>query len=256
MGKTKIDWCDRVWNPTIGCTKVSQGCKFCYAERIYERFHPGQKFSDIHCIPGRLEMPLHWRQPQRVFVDSMSDLFHEDVPFEFILLVWAKIAVSQQHTFMILTKRPTRMREIVEKLVRQGYGLPGNVWLGVSVEDQATADERIPLLLQTPAAKRFVNYEPALGPLDLDSESANELHVLGCGDDHCTCGDRGIDWLIMGCESGPGARPMDIEWARSARDQCQAAGVPFFLKQMMVDGKLIHMPFLDRRTWKQFPEVK
>jgi protein gp37 len=265
MGKTKIDWCDRVWNPTTGCTKISQGCKNCYAERIANRFWRDRKFTDVRFHHERLEDPIHWRKPQRVFVDSMSDLFHPDVPNEFILEVLNQIMVTGRHTYIILTKRPKRMTALFHLLFEKPLH---NIWPGVSVEDQATADERIPLLLQTPAAKRIVSYEPALEEVDFwrfgDQEMgfATEFDHRGTYPFYQILGwpnksievTPGIDWLIMGCESGPGARPMDLDWARSVRDQCQAAGVPFFFKQAVINGKLIHMPILDGQMWDQFPE--
>jgi protein gp37 len=253
MGKTKIDWCDRVWNPTTGCTKVSQGCKFCYAERISERFWGKAKFTDVRCHPLKLEDPLHWRMPQRVFVDSMSDLFHPDIPDEFIDSIFSIIAQADQHIFMILTKRAKRMYEWSQRAERK-YLPKSEVWLGVSVEDQATADERIPLLLQTPAAVRFVSYEPALGPLDF--QLATWFHNPFPEKHNLPPNGIGLDWVIQGCESGPSARPMKIEWAQSAKDQCHAAGVPFFFKQAVINGKLTHMPELDGRQWAEFPEVR
>jgi protein gp37 len=277
MAKTRIEWCDRVWNPTVGCTPVSAGCKNCYAKRIYERFHPGQSFNQVHTIPGRLDDPLHWRKPARVFVDSMSDLFHPDVPYSFIEQVLARMSSADQHTYMILTKRPEKMMEFINGYRERGgwwrgdkvwfgtWPLP-NVWLGVSVEDQKTADERIPLLLQTPAAVRFVSYEPALGPVDLGfkrpcpgaswewSETGKREYCSKCGNWHYEH-PAGISWVIMGCESGPGRRPMNLDWARSMRDQCQAAGVPFFLKQAEVDGKLIKMPALHGKVWAEYLEA-
>jgi protein gp37 len=193
---TGIEWTDEVWNPVTGCTKVSQGCKNCYAERVAERFWKGRSFGDVQMHPERLEAPLHWRTPRRVFVNSMSDLFHEDVDIGFVLAVWSVMANERcrQHTFQILTKRPSRMLEILRD-IENGSGcsvaLP-NVWLGVSVEDQATADERIPLLLDTPAAVRFVSYEPAIGPIDFTR--------IDMGSDMCSVlGGRGnLDWIIAG----------------------------------------------------------
>ncbi len=238
MSKTKIEWTDRVWNPVTGCTKVSQGCKNCYAERWAKRFFGERKFTDVQTHLRRLEAPLTWKSPSKAFVNSMSDLFHEEVPFEFIAAVYAQIIRTPQHTYQILTKRPERAVKFYawlksEKLIKERTDLPTNVWLGVSVEDQATADERIPVLLETPAALRFVSYEPALGQVDLsrylnpqtsyvpDPAGSAGLHTL----------IPGIDWLICGGESGPRARPMHPHWARSARDQCRAARVPFFFKQ-------------------------
>lgn len=249
---TKIEWCmnpdgtlGEVWNPVTGCTKVSQGCKNCYAERIYERFHPGQKFSDVHIIPGRLDIPLRWKRPRRVFVNSMSDLFHEDVPELFIYEIFAVMASTWKHNYIILTKRPNKMLDFCSRIryikteelkhltapscslspysINDPVPLP-NVWLGVSVEDQETADERIPLLLQTPAAKRIVSCEPLLGPVDL----AEWISLWGCGCD----GSGTIDWVIVGGESGPGARPMRLEWAESLVTQCQNVGIPVFVKQL------------------------
>lgn len=296
MGKTKIQWADMVWNPVTGCSKVSAGCKNCYAKREWPRHsHPkgayaGRKFEDVRCHPERLEIPLRWKKARMVFVNSMSDLFHESVPFEFIDRVLAVAALSQQHTFQILTKRSQRMREYLDRLqamfvniekllesdiakatraVSENAGHawpqnavlawlqpeteedgcvgfpPKNVWLGVSVENQETADARIPDLLATPAAVRFVSYEPALGAVDFGPYlEAIDFHALGVMDDPLAAtliaqsvrdgsGDavRGLHWIICGGESGPGARPMHPDWARSVRDQCQAAGVSFFFKQ-------------------------
>jgi len=278
VAKTTIEWADEVWNPVVGCTKVSQGCANCYAERIYERFHPGQKFTDVHMIPGKLDDPLHWKKPRRVFVNSMSDLFHEDVTDEFIVKIWRTMFAAQQHTFIILTKRARRMFEwvstftaIFEAINQEGgeivvdTPLP-NVWLGVSAEDQKAADERIPLLLQTPAAVRFVSVEPMLGPVDLSPkdrvvESLSPWYSEDGFDPTASQKviDRAhwlfpkIDWVICGGESGPDARPMHPDWVRGLRDQCENDGVPFFLKQMMVDGKLVKMPELDGRVWDQYP---
>ena len=269
MSKTKIPWATDVWNPTVGCTKVSAGCKNCYAERIFERFHPGEKFSNVHYLPGKIDDPLYWKRPRRIFVDSMSDLFHRSIDQPTIAKVFAIMAVARWHTYMILTKRPERMIDILGNLAfdkdielwqeqicfEQGwcsqdfeYPLP-NVWLGVSVEDQKTADERIQLLLQTPAAVRFVSVEPMLEEVDLDKyEFLCETWSKG----GITIGTY-LDWVIAGCESGPGARPMDLDWARSLRDQCQAASAPFFLKQAQIDGKLVKMPELDGKVWDEYP---
>jgi protein gp37 len=285
MNKTDISWASYVWNPVTGCTKVSQGCAHCYAEGIAKRFWGERKFTDVICHEDRLDQPLHIKKAGRVFVNSMSDLFHKDVPDEFINQVFAYMRAAEKHTFIILTKRPERMKEYLQAPNRSqeiqkyftamrfsGY-IPtpdsidyvplkdyplDNVWLGVSVEDQKTADERIPLLLQTPAAKRFVSYEPALEKVSL-SYPLNGCPVPeGDGtreqDWVQTCPP--LDWVIMGCESGPNRRPMDIDWARSMRDQCQAAKVPFFLKQSTENKKLIKMPFLDGKQWKEFPDDK
>lgn len=280
MNKTDIEWCDETWNPVSGCSKVSQGCKNCYAERVFPRPYPGRKFTDVRCHPERLDQPLRMRKPRRIFVNSMSDLFHEDVPDEFIDRVFAVMADAMQHTFLVLTKRPERMREYLSPdnprytarrvfdLMRGGVGKfdPDmhwplrNVWLGVSVEDQATADERIPLLLQTPAAVRFVSYEPALGPVDFErvlwpDKGGHRVDVLRGGywnregviafgpsaelgqpkggfTNHGDMKDHLLNWVIIGGESGPGARPFDVQWARSVIAQCKAAAVPCFVKQL------------------------
>jgi protein gp37 len=245
MTKTKIDWADEVWNPTTGCRKVSEGCRNCYAERIASRFWGERKFTDVRCHPERLDQPLRWKKPRRVFVDSMSDLFHEDVPDDFIVTVWMRMISCPQHTFIILTKRPKRMAKLVPQifynLIEDQVNIQHNVWLGVSVEDQKTADERIPWLLKTPAAVRLVSVEPMLWPVIVPMQLW-DFNLVG-----------EVDWVIAGCESGPNARPAEIDWFRSLRDQCVGAGVPFFLKQMKVNGKLVHMPELDGRVWAQYP---
>src|SRR4030042_2682044 len=228
MGKTKIEWADRVWNPVTGCTKVSDGCKNCYAECMAQRFWRNgvngdnyRPFTEVRCHPERLEQPLHWKKPAHIFVDSMSDLFHKDVPSLFIDHVFETMHLAYRHTFMILTKRAERMNRYISQryLPNQRAILP-NVWLGVSVENQATADERIPILLQTPAAVRFVSVEPMLGPVSLAGLDDDiyrpwlDIHAWKAA----------IDWVICGCESGPYKRPMDLDWTRSLRDHCQRAG--------------------------------
>lgn len=252
MTKTRIEWTDEVWNPVTGCTKVSQGCKHCYAERMFPRPYPGRAFTDVQCHPERLDQPLRWQRPRRVFVNSMSDLFHEAVPDEFLDQVFAVMALAPQHTFQVLTKRPERMLAYCKTLGKHrerdrvslasaqfdqggsfsyvlngaGWALP-NVWLGVSVEDQETADERIPLLLQTPAVVRWISAEPLLGPIN--ARLFLPFTTRGRGGPHRENG--GLDWIIVGGESGPHARPMHPAWARGLRDQCVAAGVPFLFKQ-------------------------
>lgn len=248
--KTGIEWTDATWNPVTGCTKVSHGCKNCYAERDWNRMvhlpaYKGRAFTDVACHPERLIQPLRWKRPRRIFVNSMSDLFHESVPFEFIDQVFAAMAICPQHTFQVLTKRPERMRDYTTRLSRSakllddaartmGYSfehegqylvsfpLP-NVWLGVSVEDQQTADERIPLLLQTPAAVRWVSAEPLLGTVDFRFTNG-----LVPGQD---AADYRLDWVVVGGESGPHARPMHPRWVRSIRLQCAREGIPFLFKQ-------------------------
>lgn len=219
-GNTSIEWADKVWNPVTGCTKVSEGCRNCYAERIAKRFWGDREFGQVQCHPERLSEPGKWRKPQRIFVDSMSDLFHPDVPDEFIHEVFLNMIDNLLHTFIVLTKRPERMAKYLKNASKQAVQ---NIWLGVSVENQKAADERIPLLLQTPAAVRFVSVEPMLGEIDLGNFlCADYRHKLTLG--------NYLDWVICGGETGPGARPMQPDWVRSLRDQCQAANVPFFFK--------------------------
>lgn len=256
--KTGIEWTDATWNPTTGCTKVSQGCKHCYAERDWPRLvhlpnYKGRAFTDVARHPVRLLQPLQWKKPRRIFVNSMSDLFHEDIPDEFIDDIFTIMALCQRHTFQVLTKRPARMLNYMKRLGKSaklldiaareiGYTFLfdgrynirwpiQNVWLGVSVEDQSTADERTPLLLQTPAAVRWISAEPVLGPVRvgqyLSRTNMPGLSMLPGFVDPLP----GIDWVVAGGESGPKARPMHPQWARSLRDQCAAAGVPFFFKQ-------------------------
>lgn len=210
MAKTKIEWTETVWNPVTGCSKVSQGCKNCYAETIAKRFWGDRKFTDVICHEDRLEQPLHWKKPRMIFVNSMSDLFHEDVPFEFIDRCFNVMSACDWHTYQVLTKRPERMNEFFGK-----HNPPSrNVWLGVSVEDQTTADERIPLLLQTPASVRWISAEPLL-------ERINITKYLGK-----------LDWVVVGGESGQSKRPFEIFWAQDLYNQCLGYKKPFFMKQV------------------------
>jgi len=238
---TGIEWTDATWNPVTGCTKVSQGCKHCYAERDWARLvhlpaYQGRAFTDVECHPKRLDQPLIWRRPRRIFVNSMSDLFHPAVPFEFIEQVHEVIRESERHTFQILTKRPGRMLEFwkwrKEVYLANAYTStpPRNAWYGVSVEDQATADERIQLLLQTPAAVRWISAEPLLGPVRV-GQYLSRTNMPGLSMPGFVDSLPGIDWVVAGGESGPKARPSHPDWFRSLRDQCKAAGVPFLFKQ-------------------------
>lgn len=238
-GLTKIEWTDVTWNAVTGCTKVSAGCKNCYAERMATRLagragYPKENPFTVTLHPERLDEPLHWRKPRRVFVCSMSDLFHPDVPFDFIVKVWTAMEMSPQHTFQVLTKRPERMAMVLNGWPNHEHNrwMPRpplqNVWLGTSVEDQATADERIPHLLRCPAAVRFVSYEPALAPVEFLRPQAwwlgppTQAHGM----------HQGLDWVIAGGESGPKARPCSVEDIRSVVAQCRDAGVPVFVKQL------------------------
>lgn len=240
---TKIEWADEVWNPVTGCDKVSPGCTNCYAKAMCRRFwkqwdrEPPPNHFKVKLHSDRLEQPLHWRKPRRVFVCSMGDLFHEDVPSVFVGQVWMTMAGAPQHTFQVLTKRPERMIKFVHGLHKWAHAeqaLP-NVWLGVTAENQQCADERIPRLLQTPAAVRFVSVEPMLGPIKLwrglEQPQGDYLMLI----DAC-------DWVIIGCESGPKRRPMKLEWALDLVRQCQEAEVAVFVKQVDIDGKVSKDP--------------
>ena len=255
--KTGITWTDATWNPTTGCAKVSPACKNCYADRDWHRLvhlpaYQGRKFTDVACHPERLDQPLRWKRPRRIFVNSLSDLFHEAVPDEFIDQVFAVMACAGQHTFQILTKRPERMRAYMTRLggelnrieaaARQigraldfngvalyDFPLP-NVWMGVSVENQATADERIPLLLQTPAAVRFISAEPLLTPVNLALACSNRIRMNASGTPEQVSPNM-LDWVIVGGESGSKARFMHPAWARALKQECENFQIPFFFKQ-------------------------
>lgn len=267
MTDTRIEWTDSVWNPTTGCDKVSDGCTNCYALTMAGRLKgmgqakyqtdgdprtSGPGFG-IAVHPDALEIPLRWRKPRRVFVNSMSDLFHDGVPSEFIARVFAVMALTPQHTYQVLTKRHGRMRSLLsaEQFMAWAYAatceygwagkpLPAwplpNVWLGVSVEDQKRADLRVPVLLDTPAAVRWLSCEPLLGPVDLRRIGGGRINALAgdvlddTGVVYAAC-PSALDWVVVGGESGPGARPMHPDWARSLRDQCVEAAVPYFFKQ-------------------------
>ncbi len=318
-GKTKIEWSENVWNCVTGCAKVSAGCKNCYAERLWPKIegaryarelknqwkvHAPRPFTEVRCHPDHLEKPLYWRKPRRIFVNSMSDLFHPDVPDDFIDKVFAIMALCPQHKFQILTKRPERMREYLTGMNQYFSGGPRrdrdwfvneaaigitrgnaplfdwpikNCWLGVSVEDQDTANERIPLLLDTPAALRFVSAEPLLGPIEIVHWMGGNSHRCKCGwhdtqhdltsfgavDPLWLCGKcseyvdtfPALDWVISGGESGPGARPAHPDWLRQVRDQCKAAGVPFFMKQMGGVTKKAMPPIPDDLRIQEYPNA-
>jgi protein gp37 len=237
--KSSIEWTEATWNPVTGCTQVSPGCAHCYAKTFAERFrnvpnHPYEMGFDLTLRPERLLQPLHWARPLMIFVNSMSDLFHEDVPDSFIRQVFETMALAHWHTFQILTKRSERL-----EVMSPGLAWPGNVWMGVSVENQRWTT-RIDDLRKVPAAVRFLSCEPLLGPLSLDL--------------------RSIDWVIAGGESGPRARPMEPDWARAVWDQCLSRNVPFFFKQWGAHdatgtrrSKKESGRVLDGRTWDEFP---
>ena len=258
--QTKIEWAESTWNPITGCTPISPGCDNCYArrmahQRLKGRFgYPEEDPFRVTFHADKLDQPLRWRKRRRVFVCSMGDLFHKDVQFEWIARIWDTIfdcmITRPGHRFLVLTKRPERILEYKDWLGRvQGRRFDyENVWLGVTAENQEMADLRIPILLQIPAAVRFVSIEPMLGPVDFGIGDYSEhgwLKGWHCEAEHdprcdgsCSIGcpvpvqveNAKLDWVIVGGETGPGARPMHPEWVRSVRDQCQAAGVPFFFK--------------------------
>ena len=311
--KTKIQWTDTTWNPVRGCSVASDGCQFCYAAGVAARFSgPGQPYAglarysparrlpqwtgEVRLVQEHLADPLRWKRPRMVFVNSMSDLFHEALTNEQIAAVFGVMAAAPQHTFQVLTKRARRMREwfawvaaeaqgalrairfeaqgyfirnayelhldreVVERRIALGSAWPlPNVWLGVSAEDQRSADERVPELLATPSAVRWVSVEPQIGPVSLRGlmmSHARPGHCAACGHGHgfardpnyggvarvchrleCFCADfqrarGGIDWVVQGGESGPRARPFNVAWADALREECAAAGVAYFLKQL------------------------
>jgi protein gp37 len=222
MKKTNISWTDYSWNPCSGCTKVSAGCAHCYAEAVMNRFFD-RNFNVIVFHEDRLKQPYKIKGPAMVFVNSMSDLFHEQIPFSFIDKVFSVMEDCTHLTFQILTKRPERMLEYYKyrlpQMIERGV-MMRNIWLGVTTENQKAADERIPILLQIPSAVRFLSAEPLLGPVDITNYS-------------------GIDWVICGGESGPKARQMDLEWARSLMKECHEKAIPFFMKQICEKGRAI-----------------
>ena len=237
--RSAIEWTEATWNPVTGCTQISPGCANCYAKRFAERFrgvpgHPYERGFEVAERPERLGQPLRWKRPRTIFVNSMSDLFHEEVAGSFVASVFAVMERADRHTFQVLTKRPGRAAALAPSLP-----WPPNVWLGVSVENQRWTT-RIDALREIPAAVRFLSCEPLLGPLELDLD--------------------GMGWVIAGGESGPRARPMRPEWARGVRDQCLASGVPFFFKQWGehgADGRRAGKKragrLLDGRTWDEAP---
>jgi len=235
---TKIEWAEETWNPVTGCTAVSEGCRNCYARRMAKRLagrsgYPALDPFGVTLHHDKLDQPLHWKTPRRIFVVSMGDLFHRDVPDKYIELVWQTMYDARQHVFMVLTKRPERMLDWISRSMYLSNSPLQNVWLGTSVENQDTADERIPILLDTPASIRCVSVEPMLGPIDLRLLwGCKSCWPKACINAiHSDFPESMIDWIICGGESGPGARPMHPDWARDLRDQCQAANVPFLFKQ-------------------------
>jgi protein gp37 len=232
---SKIEWTESTWNPVTGCSKISVGCRNCYAERMALRLKAAGSRNYVNGFritphPHALKIPLRWKQPHTIFVNSMSDLFHRDVPFNFISKIFDVMCQASHHRFQALTKRSHRLLQLSPKLP-----WPENVWMGVTVEN-ANCTFRIDHLRQTPAAIKFVSFEPLLGPIP-------NINL------------EGIDWIIVGGESGPGARPMQPEWAIDIRDQCLTAGVPFFFKQWGGVNKKKNGRKLEDRTWDEIPRT-
>jgi protein gp37 len=236
---TQIEWTDATWNPVTGCSKITRGCDFCYAERFSERFrgvagHPFENGFDLTLRPERVTQPLSWRRPRRVFVNSMSDLFHKEVPRTFIDSVFDTMEEADWHTFQVLTKRSSLMARYLRG--RYGNGVaPTHIWLGVSVEDAKNAI-RLKHLHAARASVKFVSFEPLLG-------SVGKVNL------------KGIDWAIVGGESGPKARSMDEAWALEIRDQCRADKVAFFFKQWGGTRPKSGGRLLRGREWNQYPRV-
>ena len=234
-----IEWTDATWNPARGCTKISDGCKHCYAETFAERFrgvkgHPYGQGFDLRLVPEKLAEPLRWRAPKMIFVNSMSDLFHENVPEDYIVAGAGVMAAANWHTYQVLTKRSERLRKLLNTSLRFAAN-QRHIWWGVSAENRKYGLPRIEHLQNTDAAVRFLSVEPLLedlGKFDL----------------------RGIDWVIVGGESGPGARPMKKEWVVSVRDQCRRESVPFFFKQWGGVRKSAAGRKLDGKTYDEFPQ--
>ena len=236
---TTIEWTDATWNPVTGCTKISTGCDNCYAERFSERFrgvrgHPFEQGFDLVLRPERLTQPLDWRRRRMIFVNSMSDLFHKKVPLEFTSRVFDTMEAADWHIFQVLTKRSSLMRKFVNRRFRD-RPVPAHIWLGVSVED-GTKLSRVRHLKQTKSGIRFLSIEPLLGPV-------GRIDLAG------------IDWVIVGGESGPRARPMHLDWAREVRDQCLQQQVPFFFKQWGGYRPKSGGRTLDDQEWNEFPDV-
>ena len=235
MKTTKIEWTESTWNPVTGCTKISSGCKNCYAERMAKRLKAMEQQNYINgfnvtCHEHVLEYPLNWKKPRVIFVNSMSDLFHEDIPFDFIKKIFDVMNKSSWHTFQILTKRPERLAELSDKLV---WG--DNIWMGVTIES-FEYKSRLNLLKQTNAKIKFLSLEPlinSVGELDLDN----------------------IDWVIAGGESGPKSRNIEVDWVRNIRNQCVEKNVPFFFKQWGGVNKKKNGKTLDGKIWNKMPRI-
>ena len=236
---TSIEWTDATWNPVRGCSKISPGCKHCYAERFAERFrgvpgHPFEQGFDVRLVPEKIKEPLRWKSPRKIFVNSMSDLFHDSVPDSFILQVANVMKEANWHVFQILTKRPERMSQLLAGPLGAFASQP-HIWWGVSVENRKHGLPRLRTLQKTPLAVRFLSVEPLL-------EDLGEIDLSG------------ISWVIVGGESGPGAREMKPAWVRSVQRQCSRHKVPFFFKQWGGTRKAASGRILDGKTFSDFPE--
>jgi protein gp37 len=235
MSKSKIEWTESTWNPVTGCNKISEGCKNCYAERMAKRLQAmGQRNYvngfEVACHPHMLDVPLKWKKSNMVFVNSMGDVFHEKVPLDFIRQVFGVMNIADQHFYQVLTKRAKRLLELSEMIKWDSH-----IWMGVTVENK-TFKYRIDYLRKTPAKTKFLSLEPLLGPL-------GELNLSG------------IDWVIVGGESGPRARSIEADWAREIRDQCIEQNVPFFFKQWGGVRKKKNGRILDGVEWNEMPNV-
>ncbi|HUU40538.1 MAG TPA: phage Gp37/Gp68 family protein [Desulfatiglandales bacterium] len=266
---TKIEWAEETWNPITGCTPISEGCAHCYARRMAQRLkgrygYPADDPFKVTTHLDRLYQPLHWHKPKHIFTVSMGDLFHPDVSDMVQGDILSVIEHCKWHTFLVLTKRPLEM----QKVIKWAFAdiLPDNLWLGVTAENQQRADERIPILLQIPAAKHFISIEPMLGPVDLHPFlprfsycPAHDYGDPGYPPSECSYCQKvpGLDWIIAGCESGPNRRETKTQWLRDLKNECVEANVSFFLKQSngYINGKsrVVKMPILDGREWNERP---
>ena len=269
---SKIEWTDHTWNPITGCTPISEGCRNCYARRIAKRFrgrfgYPEDEPFRVTFHPERLEEPLRWKKPRKVFVCSMGDLFHEGGWGDWVLRIWSVMAASPQHIFQVLTKRAERAKDLLAYWMLPAMQatlswIPGwplkNVWFGVTAENQKCADERISILLQILAAIRWVSLEPLLGPVDLTRATGSTVFDGGGCDFGMVSDPRPFDWVVIGCETGPNRRPCKLKWVRGIIEQCDKAGVPVFVKQLEINGKVSHNPE-DWPEWarrREFPREK
>lgn len=245
---TKIEWANETWNPITGCSPISEGCVNCYAARMSKRLagrfgYPADNPFSITLHEDKLNVPLDWTEPRKIFVCSMGDLFHTDVPFEWVDRVFSVMSEAPQHTYMLLTKRPGCMKKYIESLyddweIQAYHRVPfNNLWLGVTAENQEMAENRIPILLQIPAAKRFVSIEPMLSEINLSLLNYDHVVIVDALNGHhgvflpLQGNNARLDWVICGAETGPRKRPMENAWAESLREQCEGAGIPFFFKK-------------------------